>query len=194
MDKIYCRGLLNECKEEEGREIRGLAIVFNKWSNDLGGFKERILPNSISQELIDSSDIIANMEHNSQDYLLARSRNGQGTLKLQLQEDGLHFSFTAPETEKGEELLYNIRNGNLFECSFAFTVPSDGTGERWFKEDGLMRREIKKIDGLYDVSIVSRAAYSDTYCYNRSIPKEIKDLSEKIDKKMDYYKSEIEKL
>jgi HK97 family phage major capsid protein/HK97 family phage prohead protease len=123
--------------------------------------------------LIDHSDIIANCEHNSQDYMLARSRNGEGTLKLELREDGVYFSFDAPETEKGNDILYHVRQGNIFECSFAFTLPEKRAGEKWYKEDGKLKRDISRISGLYDISLVGRAAYSDTFCYNRSIPEDV---------------------
>jgi hypothetical protein len=160
---------------QESRRIEGCAIVFGKWSNDLGGFTERILKSAITQELLDSSDIIANCEHNSEDYMLARRRNGEGTLDLELREDGVYFGFDAPDTEKGNDILYHVRNGNMFECSFAFTLPENRAGEKWYKEDGKLKRDILKISGLYDISLVSRAAYSDTFCYTRSIPQEVLD-------------------
>ena len=172
MEKIQVRSKIDAI-EEQSRTIKGCAIVFNRWSNDLGGFIERILPDAITQELINSSDIIANCEHNSQDYMMARSRNGEGTLKLELREDGVYFEFDAPETEKGNDILYHVRNGNIFECSFAFTLPEKRGGEKWYKEDGQLKRDITKIAGLYDISLVGRGAYSDTFCYNRSIPEDV---------------------
>lgn len=174
MEKILTRATIDQL-EESTRTIKGCAIVFNRWSNDLGGFIERILPESITQELIDNSDVIANCEHNSEDYMLARCRKGEGTLKLELREDGVYFEFEAPETEKGNDILYHVRNGNIFECSFAFTLPEGRSGEKWYKEDGQLKRDITKIAGLYDISLVGRAAYSDTFCYNRSIPQDVID-------------------
>ena len=169
MDKLYFRTEIDPLAEsQESRTISGVAVVFNKWSRDLGGFKERILPGAITQELVSSSDVIANCEHDSKNFMMARCKQGQGTLKLELKEDGLHFSFEAPTTDKGDELLYHIRNGNLDECSFAFTIPDDGSGERWYKDDsGNLVRDINNIDGLYDISIVAHAAYGDTYCYSQ---------------------------
>lgn len=182
---IYFRSKLESSDDNESRTIKGVAIVFNKWSNDLGGYIERIMPNAITQELIDKSDVIANREHNSKDYMMARCRNGKGTLSLELKEDGLYFSFDAPETDKGDELLYHVRNGNIDECSFAFTLSHEKGAERWYKnEDGQLCRDINNIGGLYDISLVSHAAYSDTYCYSQRALEMVEE-DERLTKKYD---------
>lgn len=158
------------CKEIRGhadsRTIDGYAVVFDSWSRDLGGFTEIIRSSAISQELLDNSDIIMNQNHDS-NQMLARWNHGTGTLRLSLDEHGLYFEFEAPETERGNELLWNIRNGNLFECSFAFTLPDNDTCQRWYREAGSLKREITEIGGLYDTSIVTIAAYPATSVSNR---------------------------
>lgn len=155
--------------DSESRLITGCAVVFDSWSVDLGGFNEIIHRGAITQELIDNSDIIMNINHDD-DKMVARYCKGNGTLSLELREDGLYFSFEAPTTSLGDELLYNVRNGNLFECSFAFTIPEVDGAERWYKaEDGSIKREINLIDGLYDCSIVTHAAYSATSCNARQL-------------------------
>jgi HK97 family phage prohead protease len=165
--KIYTRSHISR-EDTESRTIKGMAVVFNSWSNDLGGFIERILPGAITQELIDSSDIIANYEHDSPNYMLARSRGGEGKLQLELREDGLHFQFEAPTTPKGDEILFHVRSGNLDECYFAFTLADDPDAESWYRdENNQLCRDIKKIDGLYDISLVLNPAYSDTYVFAR---------------------------
>lgn len=153
--------------DNESRKIVGQAVVFDSWSRDLGGFQEIIRSSSITQELVDNSDIIMNVNHDD-NQMVARWNKGQGTLKLELKEDGLWFEFDAPETERGNELLYNIRVGNLYECSFAFSLPMNDSCQRWYRgEDGLLKREIFEIGGLYDCSVVTTAAYSATSVSNR---------------------------
>lgn len=155
--------------DSESRLITGCAVVFESWSRDLGGFNEIIHKGAITQELIDNSDIIMNINHDD-DKMVARYCRGNGTLSLELTDDGLHFSFDAPTTALGEELLYNVRNGNLFECSFAFTIPDTNGAERWYKDaDNTIKREINQIDGLYDCSVVTHAAYSATSCSARHL-------------------------
>lgn len=193
-NKLYFRSSLSQVEGEESRTIKGMAIVFNKWSRDLGGFKERILPSAITNDLISHSDIIANCGHDSQNYMMARSINGKGTLKLNLTSEGLEFEFEAPETAKGDDILYHVRKGNIFECSFAFSLPDNGKGDKWYRDsNGDLCRDVKEIAGLYDISLVSHGAYSDTYCYSRSLEQTIEKEKE-INEKLDSIMREIEEL
>lgn len=176
--------------EKESRIITGRAIVFESWSKNLGGFYEIIHRGAITQELIDKSDIIMNINHDDE-KMVARSRQGKGTLSVSLKDDGVYFSFEAPTTSRGDELLYNIRNGNIFECSFAFTIPDDIHSERWYVDsDNVYRREVNVIDGLYDMSLVIHGAYGDTNCQTRCADNEILNPGDKITeyrKKIDKY-------
>lgn len=161
MSKVLYRNVAEVRANQESRQISGFAVVFDSWSRDLGGFTEIVRRSAISQELINRSDIIMNVNHDDT-KMVARSVNGQGTLHLQLRDEGLFFTFDAPTTAIGDELLYNVRSGNLFECSFAFTLPEDGTGDRWYRDNGAICREINLIDGLFDCSVVTHAAYPAT--------------------------------
>lgn len=176
--------------EKESRTITGRAIVFESWSKNLGGFYEIIHRGAITQELIDKSDIIMNINHDDE-KMVARSRQGKGTLSVSLRDDGVYFSFEAPTTSRGDELLYNIRNGNIFECSFAFTIPDDIHSERWYVDsDNVYRREVNVIDGLYDMSLVIHGAYGDTNCQARCADNEVLNPGDKITeyrKKIDKY-------
>lgn len=176
--------------EKESRIITGRAIVFESWSKNLGGFYEIIHRGAITQELIDKSDIIMNINHDDE-KMVARSRQGKGTLSVSLRDDGVYFSFEAPTTSRGDELLYNVRNGNIFECSFAFTITDDLHSERWYVDsDNVYRREINVIDGLYDMSLVIHGAYGDTNCQTRCADNEVLNPGDKITeyrKKIDKY-------
>lgn len=165
-NKIIVRNIELRLAGEDSNLIEGQAVVYDSWSRDLGGFTEIIRSGAISQELVDNSDVVANINHDN-NQMVARWNRGKGTLRLELREDGLWFSFEAPPTERGKELLWNIRNNNLFECSFAFSLPNTKTCERWYREEGNLRREISEIGGLYDVSIVTLAAYPATSVDNR---------------------------
>lgn len=176
--------------EKESRIITGRAIVFESWSKNLGGFYEIIHRGAITQELIDKSDIIMNINHDDE-KMVARSRQGKGTLSVSLKDDGVYFSFEAPTTSRGDELLYNVRNGNIFECSFAFTIPDDLHSERWYVDsDNVYRREVNVIDGLYDMSLVIHGAYGYTNCQTRCADNEVLNPGDKITeyrKKIDKY-------
>ena len=92
MEKIY-RSL--QTVQNNGRHIHGTAVVFDSWSVDLGGFKEIIRREALTQDIIDASDVMANLDH-KEDYVMARSKFGNGNLVLTLTERGLDFDFDCP--------------------------------------------------------------------------------------------------
>ena len=144
----------------ESRHIEGYAIVFNSLSNDLGGFREIIEPTAIDDELIKNSDIVCLKNHNIKLGILARSYHGRGSLKLEIDEHGLHYSFDAPHTQFGDEVLEMVKRGDIAKCSFAFVCGEDV----WDKDEktGEYIRRVKKIKNLYDVSLVYHPAYEET--------------------------------
>lgn len=143
----------------DSRHIEGYAIVFNSLSNDLGGFREIIEQGAITDELIKNSDILCLMNHDIKKGVLARSYQGRGSLKLDIDEHGLHYSFDAPKTALGDEVLEGIRRCDISKCSFAFVCGEDN----WTKdENGEYIRHVKKINKLYDVSLVYHPAYEET--------------------------------
>lgn len=150
----------NATSTSESRHIEGYAIVFNSLSNDLGGFREIIEPTAITDELIKNSDILCLMNHDIKKGVLARSYQGRGSLKLDIDEHGLHYSFEAPKTALGDEVLEGIRRGDISKCSFAFVCGEDV----WDKDEktGEYIRRVKKIKNLYDVSLVYHPAYEET--------------------------------
>ena len=169
--------------DEESRKVEGYALVFNSESEDLG-FIEIIEPSAIDDEVIARSDVFALMNHDNSRGILARSKRGKGSLKLLVDDRGLKYEFTAPNTVLGNELLEMLRRGDITSSSFAFTVSNDG--ERWQKRDGKYYRTITKIDRLYDVSPVYCPAYSETSVACRSFNNIIKIEKENL---VDYWKS-----
>ena len=165
--KIYRSLDLTQSKD---RVLEGYAVVFNSLSEDLGGFREIIRPSAITQELINNSDIIANMDHRN-DYMMARLRKGKGNIDLTLDEHGLKFRYTIPDTVKGDELWSHVERGEIDQCSFAFGIDySDPTAEKYHVDkDGVTIREILKISKLYDISCVINPAYEDTEVYTRDL-------------------------
>lgn len=156
-----------EVTEEQTDEnvIEGYAIVFNELSEDLGGFREIIEPSAVNEELINNSDIYYLFNHNSESVPLARSKNGEGSLLLNIDNKGLKYSFNCLNSE-----FYQIvQRGDLDKSSFAFSLPADGSGEKWEKhsEYNYIRR-ITKIDKLFDCSAVLVPAYQQTSVYARS--------------------------
>lgn len=158
-----------EIRSSESRHISGYSVVFNSMSENLGGFREIIAPTAITNELINRSDVVMNYQHDDS-LILARSRNGEGTLTLRLDEHGLLFEFDMPNSDLGDRVLESIRRGDITKCSFAFSLPDNDTCEIWEKrEDGTIVRTIHEIGGLYDCAIVAHPAYNGTEVSARSI-------------------------
>lgn len=155
---------------QDSRTVEGYAVVFNSQSEDLG-FYETINPTAITEEVLMRSDVFCLFNHD-QDKVLARSKYGTGSLQLQLDEQGLKYTFTAPNTDLGDELLEYLRRGDIDSSSFAFTVSTDEGSEVWTTgTDGRQYREILKIDELHDVSPVWNPAYTSTTVSQRTLDK-----------------------
>ena len=166
--------------QPESRKVEGYAVVFNSESNDLGGFKEVIEPTAL-EGVVAISDVLCLLNHNEDKGVLARSKNGSGSLTLEIDDKGLRYSFEAPNTNLGDELLEGIKRGDITTSSFAFRVGKD----RWDKKaDGTYLRTICTISELFDVSPVYRAAYdatsvcTDTRGMDEAKAKEKRDLEE----------------
>lgn len=144
--------------EPDTRTISGYAIVFNRESSGITGFTEVIEPTAL-EGVIDKSDVLCLLNHNEDRGVLARSKNGTGSLSLEIDDTGLKYTFDAPNTALGDELIEGIKRGDISTSSFAFTVGSDNWSK---KEDGTYLRTIQSIAELFDVSPVYRAAYDAT--------------------------------
>lgn len=166
MDNLEIRSFNIELRNEpESRHIEGYGSVFNERSLDLGGFVEMIAPGAFDG-VIERSDVKCYLDHNPEKGILARSRNGKGSLSLVIDEKGLRYEFDAPHTNLGDEVVEGLKRGDYSQSSFAFTVDD----EIWTKEeDGSYLRTITKIGGLYDVSIVANPAYEGTSVALRSL-------------------------
>lgn len=154
--------------DAESRTISGYALKFDTPSQYMG-FYETISRSAIDEETIKNSDIFALFNHD-EDKVLARSRYGEGSLKLELREDGLYYEFEAPNTQWGDEVIEHLKRGEIFGSSFAFMLPLDSTGDkREYDANGVLNRTIIKIERLFDVSPVFEPAYLATTCSKRTL-------------------------
>ena len=83
---------------KESRLICGLAIPVDARSFLLGDFYEVVTRAALTDETITSNDIKLYLDHDPSHGTFARSKFGVGSLKLNLTERGLEFSFNAPNT------------------------------------------------------------------------------------------------
>lgn len=177
--------------DNESRTVEGYAVCFESPSENIG-WVEVIHRGAITEDTIKRSDVFAKFNHDD-NKILARSKNGEGSLLLEVDDNGVRYMFDAPKTALGDELLEYLHRGDLSQSSFAFTIDkSDSTAERWHKENGVIYRDIYKIDKLYDVSPVFQPAYGATSCSARF--DEVKAQSDEVENKMNLIKKEIESL
>lgn len=142
--------------EEEGI-VEGYAMLFDVQSDGLP-FYETIERGALDG-VVERSDVFALLNHSLDRGVLARSNKGKGSLSLEVDERGLKYRFTIPDTAVGKELAENLRRGEIDSSSFGFTVDED----KWEKrDDGIWSRRIIRIAEMFDVSPVYRAAYSAT--------------------------------
>lgn len=165
VNKKEIRNLQTEFKvntDDEKRTVEGYALLFDTPSDGLS-FTEKIERGALDG-VIEKSDVFALLNHDMGKGILGRSNKGSGSLSLTVDNKGLLYRFEAPKTELGDELLENLRRGEVNQSSFSFTVAED----KWAKDkNGKWSRSIAKIDELYDVSPVYNAAYSKTSVYMR---------------------------
>lgn len=163
--------------QAESRRVEGKPIIFGVRSVNLTPWSESrevyevLEPGCISQDLISRSDIILNINHsNMVTDVLGRCNNGKGTLELGLRENYVEAACDLPKTNTANDTLELIKRGDITGMSFAFSddymdsengVSYERTSEI---HDGkeVWLRHVKRITGLYDVSIVTHPAYEQT--------------------------------
>ena len=148
--------------DDDNPKITGYAAKFNKWSLDLGGFREKIQKGAFD-EAVEKSDVRALKNH---DPNLLLGRTSSGTLRLNTNARGLGFEIDPPDTATGRDTVTEIRRKDITGCSFSFTTAEDD----WkYLEDGSVERTIIKVEELFDVGPVTYPAYPDTTVAARSM-------------------------
>lgn len=140
------------------KRIAGYAAVFDKWSDDLGWFREKIQRGAFS-EAIGKSDTVALFNH---DPNIVLGRVSNGTLRLKEDERGLYMEVDLPDTQAANDIYKLIERGDIRQQSFGFIVE----GNEWNKAKD--ERTITKVRELIDVSPVVFPAYPDTTVAKRS--------------------------
>ena len=159
--------------EDGSHYIEGYAIVFNRESKDLGGFKEIVDPSAMIDA--DMSDIMGRYNH---EVLIGRTTTG--TMRYSVDDDGVRYSIKLPNTDYPGKYIYEmVERKDINGSSFAFDVKKGG--DKWEeRNDGSMLRTIKSFSKIYDMGPVDNPAYADTTSAMRSMEKfkEVKQKNE----------------
>lgn len=125
------------------------------------GFRERVLRGAFTETLKGVPDIRGLIDHNSSKIL---GRTTAGTLMLEEDDRGLRARIKPPDTSFANDVLVSIRRGDVDQMSFAFQTVTD----QWHTEDEEEIRELVEVK-LFDVSVVTFPAYTDTSVSVRSL-------------------------
>lgn len=166
--------------EGETKKLRGHGAVYNKLSEDLGGFKEMFLPSSLAETI--KRDDIRSLRDHTPSYILGRSK--AGTLTLEEDERGIYFEVDIPDTSYARDLMVSVERRDVTGCSIIFSVEGP-KNERWFVDskevdaldafmamwDGKKHRVERHIvkARLYDIGPVTFPAYPQTEIKARSL-------------------------
>jgi HK97 family phage prohead protease len=164
--------------------LRGLAIVFNERSQDLGGFVEIIKPEAIERTIAEGIDLRAFFDHDPAKVL---GRQSAGTLRTEKTGQGLSVEIDPPSVTDPANLLELIQRGDVNGMSFSFsTMPN---GDDWKREDNRIVRYVTDMR-VYEVSVVSMPAYEQTdvevalramQSFEARSPRSIQKLREKLE-------------
>jgi HK97 family phage prohead protease len=136
--------------------IQGHAAVFDRHSQDLGGFVERVAPGAF-KKTIREADVRALFNH---DPNMILGRSTAGTLRLSEDRAGLAYDLSLPDNTLGRDLRVSIERGDITQSSFGFRTIHDS----WSRtDDGYPLRTLEEVS-LHngDVSPVTYPAYEDT--------------------------------
>lgn len=151
---------------DDGNIITGRPVVYNS-RTDLGWFDEIIEPGALNNT--DLTDVRFLVNHDTSKIPLARSRrnNGNSTMQLTTDNDGLGIRVTL-DTENNSEAraLYSaVQRGDISGMSFMFGIRD----EEWENLDSdHPTRHIKDISTIVEVSAVTFPAYGTTEINARS--------------------------
>ncbi len=144
-------------KSADGRKIHGTAVVFNQRSQNLGGFVEQIDPSAFDN--CEMTDVCCLFNH---DDNIVLGRTTSRTLTLSRTNAGLNFECDPPDTSYARDLAACMDRGDIDKCSFSFAVAPGGADWSQDQATGISVRTVKKIARLYDVSVVTSPAYTQT--------------------------------
>jgi len=145
--------------DDSGPVIEGYAAVFNKLSEDLGGFREKIRPGAF-RNAIRRTDTIMLFNHDA-NYPLGRV--SAGTLAIKEDKKGLFVSANPPKS--AVRVIEAIERGDVTKMSFGFTTDKD----EWEHKKNESIRTLVEVGQLPDVGPVVFPAYPDTTVAVRSL-------------------------
>ena len=157
-------------EEQDGKKfVEGYATRFGNEYRlyEFEGFEVRESVDRHAFDNADMSDVIMQYDHEGRVF----ARMSNGTLELNINDDGLRIRADLGGTEIGRQLYEEIKGGYTTKMSFGFKVKKTERKEERDEETGkiTVHRRIMEIKKLYDVSAVSLPANDATEISARNI-------------------------
>lgn len=165
----------------ESRTIEGYVMKFgvrsvllHDWWNP---YYEILEPGCVTREMLDKCNIPLTMFHD-RELVIARSKNGRGTLNYTVDGLGTQFNADVARTADGDKALELVRRGDLDGCSFVYStdemdpeaVTYETSGEKDADGNDILLRHVWRIDRITDFTLTGNAAYEQTECVAREAP------------------------
>ncbi|MFD1428685.1 phage major capsid protein [Lacticaseibacillus mingshuiensis] len=135
-------------------KLSGYGAVWNQPSLK-GDFIEYISPSALSG--VDLSSVLLLYAHDFNNIL---ARVDAKTLTLKVDQKGLYFEATLPDTTLAHDVYNNIVAGNVKGVSIGFNIASGG--DSWDYSDGDTIHMITQIERLNELSLTPIPAYTQT--------------------------------
>lgn len=161
--------------------IEGYFSVFNSEYPLWEGASEIVKPGAFTNSA--SGDVRALINHDSS---LVLGRTKAGTLTLRQDERGLWGSIKINRDDVDAMNLYaRVQRGDVDQCSFGFDIKRETFVDLG---GGKCRWEIEEVDPLYEVSVCTFPAYTET-----SVSARKQDLAEIERRRAEAWRSEMKK-
>ena len=142
--------------------LAGYGAVYERLSQNLGGFVEKVAHGAFAQTLADNNPVLARYNHDDNQLLGTTEAE---TLRVASDDTGLPYEVDLPDTSVGRDVAVLAKRGDVRYSSFAFRTLEDS----WSVTDqGFPLRTLVKVQ-LVDVAPVNNPAYRDTSVGMRSL-------------------------
>lgn len=150
------------------------SVLLRDWWNP---YYEILEPGCVTREMLDKCNIPLTMFHD-RELVIARSKNGKGTLNYTVDGLGTQFNADVARTADGDKALELVRRGDLDGCSFVYStdemdpeaVTYEASGEKDADGNDILLRHVWRIDSITDFTLTGNASYEQTECVAREAP------------------------
>ena len=170
---------LAECElrvvsEGDTKKITGYVVKWDKYSEDMGGWKERVAKGAFTNTLANGPDVVSLFNH---DAACVLGRRSAGTMSITEDDTGLLIEVTPPDTQVGRDVMASIKRGDVTGQSFMFRTITDA----WETRDDTEVRTLKEVE-LREAGPVVFPAYPDSQVALRSRDEWKEQQKPKVDK------------